>query len=77
MSFIPTGSSDNYNIYAADVSAYAGQTAQLLFTAVAGNAGMLDNIQFSSTAVPEPNQFALAALGTLLLGCRRWKTAAT
>ena len=34
---------------------------------------MLDNIQFSTTAVPEPGALALAALGTLLLGCRRWK----
>ena len=63
----------NYNIYQADISPYSGQTGMLLFLAAQGAGGFIDNIQFSATAVPEPNQFALAALGTLLLGFRRWK----
>ena len=71
--YLVTGSTANYAICSADISAYAGQTGQLLFTAPYKNYAMLDNIQFSSTAVPEPSEFALDALGALLLGFRRWK----
>jgi hypothetical protein len=66
----------NYTVYGADISAFAGQTGQLLFTAPPGTGGMLDNIRFSSTPVPEPNTFALVALGASLLGLRRWKHSA-
>jgi hypothetical protein len=45
----------NYTIYGADISAYSGQTGELLFTAPFRNSGMLDNIQFSSTPLPELN----------------------
>jgi hypothetical protein len=38
-----------------------------------GGPATLDNIQFSSTAVPEPSELALGALGALLLGFRRWR----
>ena len=74
--FIVTGSTANYTIYSADISAYAGQTGQLLLTDpyygnALGGPATIDNIQFSSTAVPEPCAFALAALGGLLLGFRR------
>ena len=76
--FIVTGSTANYTIYSADISAYAGQTGQLLFNdpyygGTFGGPATIDNIQFSSTAVPEPSVFALAALGGLLLGFRRWR----
>lgn len=75
--YLVTGSTANYVIYSADISAYAGQTGQLLFTALAGNSyasgGLIDNIQFSTTPVPEPSTLALAAFGGLLLGSRRWK----
>jgi hypothetical protein len=67
------GSNPNYNIYGADISAFAGQTGQLLFTAPKLTGAIIDNIQFSSSAVPEPSEFALAALGALLLGFRRWR----
>jgi hypothetical protein len=62
----------DYNIYGANISGYAGQTGQLLFTTVPGGQDFIDNIQFSTLPVPEPSQFALAALGALLLGfhCR-------
>ena len=79
LNFLVTGSTANYNIYTADISAYAGQTGLLLFTApyfgdgYIGGTPMIDNIQFSTTAVPEPGTLAVAALGTLLLGSRRWK----
>ena len=76
--FLVTGGTANYNIYAANISAYAGQTGQLLFTDPCygntfGGPSTIDNIQFSSTAVPEPSTFALAALGGLLLGFRGWR----
>ena len=71
--FLVTGSGAGYTIYSADISAYAGQNAQLLFTAPVNSYALLDNIQFSSSPVPEPGGFALTALGTVLFGCRRWK----
>jgi hypothetical protein len=67
------GNGANYTIYGADISGYAGQTGQLLFTAPVNNAGLLDYIQFSSTAIPEPSSLALGTLGALLLGFRRWR----
>ncbi len=72
LAFSQTGSTANYNIYSADVSALAGQSGQLLFSlpAFTSNA-TLDNIQFSTSAVPEPTTLALTALGGLLIGYRR------
>ncbi len=61
------------NGYAADISAWAGQTAELRFTQ--RGAGLLsgdlyfDNIIFSPEAVPEPGTWALLALGSAALGC--------
>jgi hypothetical protein len=74
LSFSSIGSTANYSIYGADISAFAGQTGQLLFTVppLTGSDN-LDNIQFSSSSVPEPSEFALIALGALLLGFRRWR----
>ena len=68
------GTTANYNIYGADISTYAGQTGQLLFTLppLSGNAS-LDNIQFSSSSVPEPSALALGGLGILLFGFRSWR----
>ena len=63
----------NYTIYGANIASYAGQTGQLLFTTPGYGVALLDNIQISSTSVPEPSEFALGALGTLLLGFRRWR----
>jgi hypothetical protein len=78
LNFFTIGSTANYNIYAANISSYAGQTGQLLFTDpnygnTYGGSAMIDNIQFSPLAVPEPNEFFLGALGSLLLGFRRWR----
>jgi hypothetical protein len=70
--FSAIGNGAGYTIYGADISNYAGQTGQLLFTAPGNNsAALLDNIQFSSSSVPEPSELALTALGALLLGFRR------
>jgi len=58
------GSAPNYTIFGGDISTFAGQTGQLLFE---GN-GLLDNISFSPTTIPEPSALALSALsGALLL----------
>jgi hypothetical protein len=72
LAFSKTGSMAHYNIYAADISAFAGQTGQLLFSLPPYvNSATLDNVQFSSSSVPEPSQLALTALGAVLLGFRR------
>ena len=76
LNFVENGSTGNYNIYTADISAYAGQTGELLFAVPlnsSGYYGFLDNIQFSSIPIPEPAESALAVLGALILGfhCRR------
>lgn len=68
LSFISLGSTNGYGIYGADVSGFAGQTGQLLFTAVKGITfnhpstayyypgewAYLDNSQFAAAPVPEP-----------------------
>ena len=64
------GSTANYNIYEADISAYAGQTGQLLFSTIPGGQDMIDNIQFSTSPVPEPSTLGLLALSGALLGLR-------
>src|ERR1022692_4564550 len=58
------GSTFNATIMGGDISAYAGQTGQLLFQ----GGGELDNIQFSPNAIPERSSFALLGTGALLLG---------
>ena len=60
------GSGPNYTIFGGDVSLFAGQTGQLVFQ---GN-GLLDNISFSPTAIPEPSVLTLATVGTFLFGWR-------
>jgi len=73
LAFSAIGSGSGYTIWQGDISAYAGETGQLEFTAPWQTSGMLDNIQFSTTPVPEPSTLVLSALGGLLLGLRGWK----
>jgi hypothetical protein len=61
------GTTPNYNIYQADLSQYSGQTGELLFTTALGGEMSLDNIQFSTSPVPEPNSFGVFALGGLFV----------
>lgn len=70
--YFAIGSGAGYTIYGANISGFAGDTGQLLFTTYNNTYAELDNIQFSSSAVPEPSGLALGALGILLLGLRRW-----
>ena len=69
-SALSTGS--NYTMYGGDISSFAGQIQQLIFSAPPGNNAywVIDDIQFSSLAVPEPSVFGVSALGALLLGWR-------
>ncbi|HWY32782.1 MAG TPA: PEP-CTERM sorting domain-containing protein [Candidatus Acidoferrum sp.] len=77
LSLMLLGSTPNYNIYGTDISAYAGKTGQLLFTSYSAQVGgqwdSVDNIQFSSSPVPEPNTVGLFALGGLFISWWQWK----
>jgi hypothetical protein len=66
ISLVALGSTSTYDIYGGDISAFAGQTGELLFQ----GGGYLDNIQFSDLRVPEPGVVGLSALGASLLGWR-------
>jgi len=62
-----------YSVYGASISAWAGQTGDLNFTADFNgsyNYVVLDDISFSPTAVPEPNTLGLALLGGAAFGAR-------
>ena len=63
---ITIGSTSSYSIFGGDISAFANQTGELRFQGV----GLLDAVQFSTVAIPEPGVFGLSALGALLLGWR-------
>ena len=69
------GANANYITLGGDISAFAGQTGELRFT-VLPNSGetLLDDIQFSPTAVPEPAAWALLAAGGALMGMARWSS---
>ena len=53
----------SYTVYAADVSAFAGQMETLTFS----GGGILDDIQFSPEAIPEPSTASLVFLGSGVL----------
>ena len=63
------GETPYYDVYGADISAYAGQYGQLLFqTAPSGNTSinLLDDIVFSARPIPEPGTFGLVGMGVLV-----------
>ena len=66
-----------YNVYAANIAAYANQTGELEFTAPFSNVGgvggiELDDISFSPMAVtPEPDPLVLTGIGGLLFALYR------
>ncbi len=78
LSLIPLASGPNYTFYGADISSWAGQTAELdfrLVTArphVVNREAFLDSIEFSDIAIPEPSVAGLMAAGGVVLAWR-WK----
>jgi hypothetical protein len=74
--FAAVGTGPNYTLYSANISAWAGDTAQLTFSALEPTSGpglnnwLIDDITFA--AVPEPNILALTTIGGLLFGARQW-----
>jgi hypothetical protein len=79
LSYSAVGSGANYILYAADISSFSGQTGILQFTSSLTGSGpaFLDDISFSTIAVPEPSTYALFVFGGIgLFGCRKWFRAA-
>jgi hypothetical protein len=68
----PLANRDGYILYGVDVSSFAGQTAELDFTAVPsldlGGRTVLDGIEFSAVAIPEPAIHCFLGLA-LAVGC--------
>ena len=69
--FTAISTEPDYTLYGGDVSTFAGQVEPLTFTAPGGVGDYweLDDIQFSSSPVPEPGVLGLFGIGTLLC-CR-------
>ena len=77
VNMVPLQTFPSYTLYGGDISAFAGQTAQLSITAPPAPSGrgnlngvLLDDIQFSDQPIPEPSLFDLSAFGAVLLGWR-------
>jgi len=60
-----------YTVYGANIAPYAGQSGQLEFTAVFPEWIELDDISFSSQAVPEPSPLVLTGIGALVFALYR------
>ncbi|MGA3164308.1 MAG: hypothetical protein ABSD77_08980 [Verrucomicrobiota bacterium] len=65
----------SFILYGGNISNFAGQVADLTLTSLSvGNGGVtyfeLDDIQFSSSPVPEPSALSLVGICFLLLYCR-------
>jgi hypothetical protein len=73
LSLVDISNTLNYAIWGADISAYAGQSGQLLFTTPVNTSALLDNIQFSSISIPEPGVSGLLGLGGMVFLWHRRK----
>jgi hypothetical protein len=75
VSFAAVGNGPNYVLYDANISAWAGQTEQLTFSALEDlsrpNNWEIDDISFSPTAIPEPSPLALTGVGALVFALYR------
>ncbi len=74
--FTAVGTGVNYTLYGANISAWAGDSEGLTFSALEGSLGLnnweIDDISFSTTPEPEPSIVTLTAIGGLLFGARKW-----
>jgi hypothetical protein len=70
-----SASGQTYDVYGANIGAYAGQTGSLEFTALVSGYGEsateFDDITFSPTSVPEPNTLAIIVMGGVAVAARR------
>jgi hypothetical protein len=77
----PTEWGTPLNLYAVNITTYAGETGVLEFTSTFNNLGAswteLDDITFSPNAVPEPGTLALLVVGGVALAARRWRAKAS
>lgn len=71
LSYTAISSGPNYTLYGADISAFAGQTAKLVFLSPSLSLYFIDDIQLSSQGIPEPSSLALLCCGGLMLAVRR------
>jgi hypothetical protein len=69
---VELGANASYLTVGGDVSLFAGDTGELRFTfpPESGAAGVLDSIEFSPVAIPEPTAMILSLLGVLVVGWR-------
>jgi hypothetical protein len=69
--FVPISNNQNYTVYGADISGFAGRTSDLAFsTTVGGYEFLIDDIKFSPLPIPEPSALALSGLGALCFATR-------
>jgi len=74
INMIPLETFSNYTLYGANISSFAGdvETFSLIAPPTGGPNGVeFDNIQFSTSAVPEPSIFGFFALGGAAFAWRR------
>lgn len=65
--YYKTWTGPDYDACGVDIKEFQGQTGEFRFTESNGGIAVLDDIQFSSEAVPEPGTALLFALGAILL----------
>jgi len=77
ITYIPLSSGPNYTTYGADITPFAGMTAELRFAEqpvpITFGAVFLDRIQFSDVAIPEPRVWVLIFCGGAMFGLRCWR----
>ncbi len=65
ISLSPIGSGPNFTVFGGDISSFAGQVGELELSTLSplGAGVLLDDIQFSPEAVPEPRGLSLVMIG--------------
>ena len=75
VSFSALGSGPNYTLYGANISAWAGDSELLTFSALEDlslpNNWVIDDISFSPNAVPEASPLTLTGIGGILFALYR------